>query len=429
MQREKNNIFAGVDLWLVLFFIVLVFLGWLNIYAASTSENHYEIFDFGARYGKQLIWIGLTIPIIIVVLFIETNFYERFASIFYIVSILSLIGLFLFGKNINGATSWYAIGSFTLQPTEFAKAFTALAVAKLLSDQAFTFKPFKNHIKAFLLIFLPALLITLQPDPGSALVYFAFFFIFYRQGLPLYYFIIGLLLIVFFLLTLKFGEYASIPIMIYVITGMFLLFIGYLIAYKSNILKRYWIQLTAFILIICGYIFSVSYIFNNVFEERHRNRFNIILGKTTDTQGVGYNTDQAIKTIASGGFSGKGYLEGDRTQGKFVPEQDTDYIFSTVGEEWGFIGSIFVITLFIVFMFRIIHIAERQKSTFSRVYGYSIATIFFVHFTVNIGMVIGLLPTIGIPLPFFSYGGSSLWGFTILLFIFIRLDANRSYEW
>ncbi|PHR69688.1 MAG: rod shape-determining protein RodA [Lutibacter sp.] len=429
MQREKNNIFAGVDFWLVLFYIILIFLGWLNIYAASTSEDHTEILDFGAVYGKQLIWIGLAVPLIIIVLFIETRFYERFASLFYIASILSLIGLFIFGKNINGAQSWYAIGSSTLQPSEFAKAFTALAVAKLLSDKAFTFRPFKNHVKAFFLIFLPALLITLQPDPGSALVYFAFLFVFYREGLPPYYFVIGFLLIILFLLTLYFGSYISIPIMIYVISGVFIFILGYLSIYKQRVLKRNWLQFLTTFFIICGYILSVKYIFNNIFEERHRNRFNIILGKTTDIQGVGYNTNQAIKTIASGGFTGKGYLEGDRTQGKFVPEQDTDYIFSTVGEEWGFIGSTLVIILFIAFMFRIIHVAERQKSTFSRVYGYSIATIFFFHFMVNIGMVIGLVPTIGIPLPFFSYGGSSLWGFTLLLFIFIRLDANRSYEW
>ncbi|MCF6278775.1 MAG: rod shape-determining protein RodA [Flavobacteriaceae bacterium] len=429
MQREKNNIFAGIDLWLILFFIILVFSGWLNIYAASISEEHTEILDFGAVYGKQLIWIGLTIPLIIVVLFIETRFYERFASIFYIISILSLIGLFIFGKNINGAQSWYAIGNSTLQPSEFAKAFTALAVAKLLSDKVFTFKPFKNHIKALFLIFLPALLITLQPDPGSALVYFAFLFVFYREGLPIYYFVIGFLLIILFLLTLKFGSYASIPIMIYVVGGIFILIFGYLSVYKQRILKRNWLRFLTISFIICGYIFSTNYIFNNIFEERHRNRFNVILGKTTDIQGVGYNTNQALKTIASGGFSGKGYLEGDRTQGKFVPAQDTDYIFSTVGEEWGFLGSTFVIILFIALMLRIIHVAERQKSTFSRVYGYSIATIFFFHFMVNIGMVIGLVPTVGIPLPFFSYGGSSLWGFTLLLFIFIRLDANRAYEW
>ena len=388
-----------------------------------------EILDFNSRYGKQLMWIGLTIPIIIIVLFIETRFYERFASIFYIVSILSLIGLFVVGKNINGATSWYAISSFTIQPAEFAKAFTALAVAKLLSDQAFTFKPFKNHIKAFFIIFLPALLITLQPDPGSALVYLSFFFIFYREGLPGYYFVVGFMGIFIFLLTLKLGSIGVFPMTIIIITIIFLLFIVYLVIYNRPKLKKYWIQLTGIFIVASLFIFSVQFIFNNIFEQRHRDRFNIVLGKTTDTKEIGYNTDQAIKTITSGGFSGKGFLEGDRTQGDFVPEQDTDYIFSTVGEEWGFIGSVLVIILFSVFIIRIIQVAERQKSTFSRVYGYSIATIFLFHFTINIGMVIGLLPTIGIPLPFFSYGGSSLWGFTLLLFIFIRLDANRSFEW
>jgi rod shape determining protein RodA len=205
--------------------------------------------------------------------------------------------------------------------------------------------------------------------------------------------------------------------------------VGYLAIYYLNVLKRIWIQILGILALMCGYIFSIKFIFNSIFQQRHRDRFNIILGKTSDTKEIGYNTDQSIKSIASGGFSGKGYLEGDRTQGDFVPEQDTDYIFSTVGEEWGFLGSTLVIILFIVFIFRIIQVAERQKSTFSRVYGYSIAAIIFVHFTVNIGMVIGLLPTIGIPLPFFSYGGSSLWGFTLLLFIFIRMDANRSFEW
>ena len=203
----------------------------------------------------------------------------------------------------------------------------------------------------------------------------------------------------------------------------------YLAIYNQPKLKKYWIRLTGIFIVASLFIFSVQFIFNTIFEQRHRDRFNIVLGKTTDTKEIGYNTDQAIKTITSGGFFGKGFLEGDRTQGKFVPEQDTDYIFSTVGEEWGFIGSVLVIVLFSIFIIRIIHVAERQKSTFSRVYGYSIATIFLFHFTINIGMVIGLLPTIGIPLPFFSYGGSSLWGFTLLLFIFIRLDANRSFEW
>jgi|TARA_B110000037_G_scaffold59469_1_gene72755 rod shape determining protein RodA len=429
VQREKNNIFAGVDLWLVSMYILLVFIGWLNIYAASTSELHYEVFDFNARYGKQIIWIALAVPVVMVILFIETRFYERFSSLFYLAAILSLIGLFIFGKNINGARSWYDIANFTIQPTEFAKAFTSLAVAKLLSDKAFTFKPFKNHIKAFFIILLPAFLITLQPDPGSAIVYLAFLFVFYREGLSVFYFILGILGVILFLLTLKFGTYNSIPIMILVTAGFYVLFMIYTAMYKPLFLKRNWMNTTIILVITCSYILSINPLFENVFQQRHRDRFNIVLGHSTDIQKTGYNTDQSIKTIASGGFIGKGFLEGDRTQGKFVPEQDTDYIFSTVGEEWGFLGSTIVIILFIVFMLRIIQVSERQKTTFSRVYGYSIAAIFFFHFMVNIGMVIGILPTIGIPLPFFSYGGSSLWGFTLLLFIFIRLDANRSYEW
>lgn len=429
MQREKNNIFSGVDFWLVALYAILVGIGWLNIYAASIDSPDQAILDFSTRYGKQLIWIGLSAPIITVVLFIETRFYERFASIFYIIAMLSLIGLFIFGKNINGATSWYAIGQFTLQPTEFAKAFTCLAVAKLLSDKAFTFKPFKNHVKAIFLIILPAFLITLQPDPGSALVYLSFFFIFYREGLPVYYFLIGISAILLFLFTLMFGEINGIPTTAVSVLIIAILFFLYTATYRKVYLKRNWFTVSLLTAVTVGYIFVIPFIFNNVFEQRHRDRFNIVLGKTSDTKEIGYNTDQSIKSIASGGFTGKGFLQGDRTQGNFVPEQHTDYIYTTVGEEWGFLGSVLVIVLFMAFIFRILIVTQRQKSNFSRIYGYSIATIFFFHFTINIGMVIGVLPTIGIPLPFFSYGGSSLWGFTLLLFIFIRLDANRSFEW
>ena len=226
-----------------------------------------------------------------------------------------------------------------------------------------------------------------------------------------------------------FGSIYGIPTTAISVVIIAILFILYAASYKQVYLKRNWISITLIALITIGYIFLIPFIFNNVFEQRHRDRFNIVLGKTTDTKEIGYNTDQSIKSIASGGFTGKGFLEGDRTQGDFVPEQHTDYIYTTVGEEWGFIGSVAVILLFIVFIFRILIVSHRQKSNFSRIYGYSIATIFFFHFTINIGMVIGVLPTIGIPLPFFSYGGSSLWGFTLLLFIFIRLDANRSFEW
>ena len=257
------------------------------------------------------------------------------------------------------------------------------------------------------------------------MVYLAFFFIFYKEGLPLFYFVIGILLGALFLLTLKLGDFQSIPIMIYVIIGLFTLLFAYLITYKKKELKQYWIQLLTTLILSCGYIFSVPLIFNKLFEQRHRDRFNIVMGKEVDTKSIGYNTNQSEIAIGSGGWTGKGWLQGTQTKGKFVPEQDTDYIFSTVGEEWGFLGSIGVVILFIALIVRLLILAERQKSQFSRVYGYSVSAILFFHFFINIGMVSGLLPTIGIPLPFFSYGGSSLWGFTILLFIFIRLDASN----
>lgn len=353
----------------------------------------------------------------------DAKFYERYASIIYLCSLILLIGLFIFGKNINGATSWYNIGGFSLQPSEFAKAATALAIAKLVSDKQFNLKKWNTQIQASLILFFPAFLIVLQPDPGSALVYTAFLFVLYREGLPIYYITGAFTLVFLFIITLFFGYLHT----LIGITLLFIIILAYF--YRKKFLKKGWIKIFSLYLISIFFIFSVDFVFNHVFEQRHRNRFNILLGKTQDIKSIGYNTNQSVITIASGGLTGKGFLEGERTQGDFVPEQQTDYIFTTVGEEWGFLGSVFVILIFIFFILRIIHIAERQKSKFSRVYGYSIAAIFFTHFAINIGMVIGLLPTIGIPLPFFSYGGSALWGFTVLLFIFIRLDANRSYEW
>jgi rod shape determining protein RodA len=324
-----------------------------------------------------------------------------------------------------GATSWYNLGGFSLQPSEFVKAATGLAMAKLISAKQFNLKKLNAQFQAFLILFLPALLITLQPDPGSALVYAAFILVLYREGLPIYYFIIAILSVLIFITTLKFGSIMSFTGSL-ILMGLILL---YFVFYRRKALRKGWYKILGIYFISVLYIFSIDPVFNNIFEQRHRDRFNIILGKTDDIKNIGYNTDQSVTTIASGGVTGKGFLEGERTQGNFVPEQQTDYIFTIVGEEWGFIGSTVVIILFLLFFIRLIQIAERQKSRFSRVYGYSIASIFFMHFTINIGMVIGLLPTIGIPLPFFSYGGSALWGFTVLLFIFIRLDANRSYEW
>jgi rod shape determining protein RodA len=410
---------------LVLFYFAFIFIGWINIYSATITEESYGLINLSTEYGKQLIWIGLSIPLILVILLFETKFYEKYASVIYVVSIISLAGLFVLGKNINGATSWYSLGFFSLQPSEFAKAATALAIAKLVSDKQFNLKKLNTQLQSVVILCIPAILITLQPDPGSALVYSAFIFVLYREGLPFYYIIIGFIAAFLFVLTLLFGY-------IYTLIGSFIflaIILTYFMLYRKKALKRGWIRIIGLYLFSALFIVSVDFVFNKVFEQRHRDRFNILLGKTDDIKNIGYNTDQSVTTIASGGVTGRGFLEGERTQGDFVPEHQTDYIFTIVGEEWGFLGSTFVIILFMLFCLRIIRTAERQKSKFSRVYGYSIAAIFFTHFTINIGMVVGLLPTIGIPLPFFSYGGSALWGFTVLLFIFIRLDANRSYEW
>jgi rod shape determining protein RodA len=425
LRSRKDNIFHGIDWILVLFYFVFIFLGWINIYAATISENQYDLLNFTTEYGKQLIWIGFSIPIILLILMFEAKFYEKYAVIIYVSFLALLAGLFVFGKNINGSTSWYAIGNFSLQPSEFAKAATALAIAKLVSDKMFNLKKLNTQMQALLLLFFPAILIILQPDPGSALVYGAFIFVLYREGLPFYYITVGFIALFLFVITLILGfEVTLISSLV-----LFICILLYFIFYRPRAFRKGWIKIIGIYLMSALFIFSVDLVFNHVFKQHHRDRFDIILGKTVDMKGVGYNTDQSVTTIASGGFFGKGFLEGERTQGNFVPEQKTDYIFTTVGEEWGFVGSALVIILFVAFLLRIINRAEQQKAKFSRIYGYSIVAIFFMHFVINIGMVIGLVPTIGIPLPFFSYGGSALWGFTVLLFIFIRLDANKTYEW
>lgn len=396
----------------------------MNIYAASSDSNS-EIFDFSTKYGKQLIWIILSIPLIIITLFFNSKFYEKFASIFYVISLVSLVGLFLFGKNINGATSWYNFGGASLQPAEFAKAFTALAVAKLMSDRKYNLGLVKNQIKAFIIIFLPAFLIVLQPDAGSALIYLSFFFVLNREGLTLAYLVVGVSAIVLFILTLVIN-----PLILTIILFSIITFFVLYVSYKNKRFLRFnWIKVVGLYSVIGLFIFSSNFIYNDVFEQHHRDRFDILLGKTSDTQRIGYNTNQSIQTISSGGLKGKGFLQGDKTQGDFVPEQHTDYIFSVVGEEWGFLGSTFVIILFMVLLYRIVYLSETHNNKFGRIYGYGLASILFFHVIVNIGMVIGLLPTVGIPLPFFSYGGSSLWGFTLLLFIFIKLDAHKNYDW
>lgn len=404
----------------ILLFLLLVGFGWGNIYSASFNEELGGYLNLTEPYGKQLLFIIFSALLIIIILTIEAKFYEKFSGVIYIIALLSLIGLFIFGKTISGATSWYGFGSFSLQPSEFAKAATALALAKYISDIETNVKNFKHQLKAFAIIALPALIIIPQPDPGSALVYAAFFFPLYREGLSGVYLAVGFSAITLFITTLLFG-----PFVVSISAAIVLL----LIFIFNRKRKPKFFNYLGLVVLAVGLAYSVNYVFENVFEQRHRDRFNIVLGKEVDSKGIGYNTNQSEIAIGSGGWTGKGWTQGTQTKGRFVPEQHTDYIFSTVGEEWGFFGSAIVVLLFVLLLLRLIFLAERQKKQFNRIYGYSVAGILFVHFLVNVGMVIGIFPTVGIPLPFFSYGGSGLWGFTILLFIFIKLDSERLSFW
>lgn len=410
---KNQSVKKNIDWISVIIYSVLVILGWLNIYSSSLSSTE-------GTYEKQLVFIACTIPLIFIVLFVDGKFYEKYASIIFGVSLLSLAGLFLFGKTIAGQRCWYAIGSFTLQPSEFAKAATSLALAKYLSDTQINLKEVNRQIQALAIIFLPVILILPQPDPGSALIYSIFIIVLYREGLPSWYVWTGFITILLFVLTLILEPYVVILLALLVLI---------IIYFKGRVVDRNIILSSIILAIVSAFVFSVNYVFENVFKQHHRDRFNILLGKSVDMKGIGYNTNQSEIAIGSGGWIGKGFLEGTQTKGGFVPEQHTDYIFTTVGEEWGFAGSFIVIALFVGLLLRVIYLAERQKTKFSRVYGYCVAGILFIHFFVNIAMVIGIFPTIGVPLPFFSYGGSGLWGFTILLFIFLKMDANKVNEW
>lgn len=410
---KNQSLSSNIDWICIIIYSLLVFLGWLNIYSSSLSSTD-------GTYEKQAIFIGLAIPMIFILLYIDGKFYEKYASIIFVVSLISLVGLFVFGKTIAGQRCWYGIGSFTLQPSEFAKAATSLAIAKYLSDTQINLKEVNRQVQALAIVFLPVMLILPQPDPGSAMIYSVFIIVLYREGLPSWYVWTGFITVVLFMLTLVLE-----PQYVILISLLIIVFIHY----KSRLSDRNVVLSGILFAIISGFVLSVNYVFTNVFKQHHRDRFNILLGKEVDMKGIGYNTNQSEIAIGSGGWLGKGFLEGTQTKGGFVPEQHTDYIFTTVGEEWGFVGSLVVIGLFAGLLLRVIYLAERQKTKFSRVYGYCVAGILFIHFFVNIAMVIGVFPTIGVPLPFFSYGGSGLWGFTILLFIFIKMDANKVNEW
>ena len=419
---KNQSVSSNLDWISVIIYIILVVLGWSNIYSSSLSiaVEDASLFDFSQIYGKQMMFIFFTIPLIFIILSVEGKFYEKYASILFGIALLLLAGLFVFGKTIAGQRCWYAIGGFTLQPSEFAKAATALAIAKYLSDVQVNLKNTKHQIQALIIVFLPVLLILPQPDPGSALIYSIFIIVLYREGLPAWYVWTGFIAILLFFLALVLEPWAVALIALITIV---------IVHFNSRLSNRNAIASALIFVLISGFVFSVDYVFDHVFKQHHRDRFNILLGKEVDMKGIGYNTNQSEIAIGSGGWFGKGFLEGTQTKGGFVPEQHTDYIFTTVGEEWGFLGTFIVITLFVTLFLRIIYLAERQKTKFSRVYGYCVAGILFIHFFVNLAMVIGIFPTIGVPLPFFSYGGSGLWGFTILLFIFLKMDANKVNEW
>ena len=403
--------------WLsVLIYISLVSFGLLNIYSATYEQSTSLLWDLSTVVGKQFwIFVGclLIFPFI---LNIKSNFFEHLSFIFYIFSILSLLGLFVFGQKISGATSWYTIGGFSLQPAEFVKITTSLIVADFLSGIQTDIRRTKYLFKVSLLILIPVILIVFQPDPGSALVFFGLFFVFIREGLDMRWLFIVLGLVIIFIATLLLK-----PLIVSLVAWFIILIIFRLIKKSNTKLNPFLFTLGA----VVFFTFSVDFIFNSIFEQRHRDRFNIILGLETDTKGIGYNINQSKIAIGSGGFLGKGYLNGTQTKGNFVPEQHTDYIFSTIGEEWGFLGSFSLISLYTLLIFRIIYRAEKQNSTFRRVYSYAFASMLFIHFFINIGMTLGLVPTVGIPLPYISYGGSNLMALSLMLFIYLNFDSQR----
>ena len=415
----NQSVISNVD-WLTIFiYAALVFLGWLNIYSASLPLETTSVFDLNQIYGKQLLFIGLCIPLIILILSLDAKFYEKYATVFYIIGILSILGLFVFGKTIKGQTNWYQIGSIGIQPSEFVKTATALFLAKYIADSQTTFSTLKEQAITIAIFMFPVLLI-LMSDTGTAMIFMTLFLVLNREGFPTWYLWTGFIAILLFISSLIFDP-------IYIIITIVLCLIIHFITNKR--INRNPIIYIILGLIMSTFVYCVDYVYDTVLEPHQKDRINVLIGEDVDMRKEGFNLNQSKIAIGSGNWFGKGFLEGTQTKGGFVPEQHTDYIFTTVGEEWGFVGCLVVISLFVLLFFRILTLAENQKTTFPRVYGYCVAAFLFMHFFVNISMLIGIFPTIGVPLPFFSYGGSSLIAFTIMLFIFLKLDANKVNEW
>jgi rod shape determining protein RodA len=478
MNYRKKEIWKTVDWFTILLYVIMIIAGWFSICGASYEFDNVGLFDINGRPGSQLLWMGLSVVLIFVILMLDSDFFDIFANFIYIAVILLLIATIFLAPDIKGSRSWLVLGPIRLQPAEFAKFATALAVAKLMNSYGFKLTTLKNFSLTLLLIFLPMICILLQKETGSALVYLAFFLVLYREGMSGYILLSGICAVLFFVTTMKFSEVTigatmigelivsciilcitcllvyleckdkkairvilvSIAVLFgigYIVSlfmpfdfalvavGGIILVVLYLIYLSIHNWVWHYVFVAFFALASLAFMFSVDYVFDEILEPHQQVRIKVSLGLEDDPTGAGYNVNQSKIAIGSGGFSGKGFMNGTQTKLKYVPEQDTDFIFCTVGEEQGFVGSVAVLILFGAFILRLIILAERQGNVFGRVYGYSVASIFFFHLAINVGMVIGLTPVIGIPLPFFSYGGSSLWGFTILLFIFLRLDASR----
>lgn len=466
---NRSKVLNSLDWISILIYLMLIAMGWINIYASTHSEEQIAFVNFSKEYFKQLVWIGFSLVLLTSILFIDSKFFEAFAFVFYGISIASLLLVLGIATEIKGARSWISIGSFSIQPAEFAKFAASLALAKVMSMHGFNISKLKDLLLAAGVFMLPAVMVLLQNDTGSAMVYVVFSLVLYREGMSGNYLIAGLLAVLYFIFSIIYSE-----MVVYV--GVLLLAITYLslkkeyiqaavavggfalqagvwwllnkwgwlaYSFSTSVLVYAWmlggylllaallkrtlryVGIALFIVVSSLYTVSTNYIFDEILIQHQQTRILVVLGLKKDPLGAEYNVTQSKIAIGAGGITGKGFLQGTQTTFNFVPEQSTDFIFSTVGEEWGFLGTFSVIFLFIFLMLRLLFLAERQRSRFSRIYGYCVVSIFFFHFAVNIGMAIGMLPVIGIPLPFFSYGGSSLWAFTILLFIFIRLDASR----
>ena len=416
MQPQSNRFFSNVDWITILIYLALAIIGWVNIFASAYNPDKAVQLGMGTEYGKQMGFIILGLILGFVILLVDGKFFSVFAPVIYGVTMVLLLLVLVVGRKVGGNQAWIVIGPLRLQPAEFAKLGTALLLARYINSFNVKLNALKPILICAVIIAAPMLLIMLQPDAGSTLVFLSFMFPLYREGLP------GTLLLIFWGMVVLFLLNLFVPQLILIIA---IAIIGALFVYNYRKRQQHIINITIITFIAIGYLFVAKYIFENVIQKHQRDRIELILGLKTDNRGVGYNVIQSMTAIGAGQATGKGFLEGTQTKFGYVPAKNTDFIFSIVGEEWGFVGCTVVIGLYIFLLLRIINIAERQRSSFSRVYGYCVACIIFFHVFINIGMAIGIMPVIGIPLPLLSYGGSSLWSFTVLIFIFLKLDSNR----